>query len=58
MIEEEFQIIYRKCLKYVTYIPATGYLWIDINGEWHGVYELEKQAVGAFMKYLMELEDK
>lgn len=52
MDEEEISIIYRKCLKFITYIPAQGYLWIDRMGEWHGLFETENQAVSAFAFYL------
>jgi hypothetical protein len=50
--QEEYQIIYRQCLKYLTYIPANGYLWVDIDGEWHGLYETERDAFEAFIEYL------
>lgn len=52
--QEELQIIYRMSLKYITYIPATGYLWVDYDGEWHGLYETELDAFKAFTKYLLE----
>jgi len=55
MTDEESHALYRKCLKYVTYIPANGYLWIDADGEWHGLYETEELAVFNFLKYLNTL---
>ncbi|AKF13518.1 hypothetical protein PHIN3_255 [Sinorhizobium phage phiN3] len=53
MKDEELAILYRKALKFITYIPAQGYLWIDYDGEWHGLYELERQAVADFFIYLL-----
>lgn len=52
MDDEEIAILYRKALKYITYIPAQGYLWVDYHGDWHGLYETENQAVANFLKYL------
>lgn len=52
--EEAFPFIYRKCLKYVNYVPANGYVWIDYREDWHGPYETEDDAVKAFMKYLLD----
>lgn len=52
----EFSKLYRECLKYITYIPGNGYLWIDAQGEWHGLYETEETAVAHFIKYLNETD--
>lgn len=52
----EFSTLYRKCLKYITYIPGNGYLWRDASGEWHGLYETEEIAVARVIQYLMKTD--
>jgi len=52
MSDEEYTILYRKCLKYITYISGKGYLYVDFHGEWHGIYETEADAIAHFAFYL------
>lgn len=49
--------IYKRCMPFVTYVPAVGYVYQDLSGEWNGPYRTHDIAIKKLMEYLLETYD-